>query len=153
VAQPGSAGTARAFRVGRRILLGGKALPAIRGLRFEVQTGAASAGGVRELTLGPPQILAVDLANGSITWSWGGMGSMPNLPGMGAVFGKTYPMLRVVRSESGTTFEGEWYVPPLGGGEDGAMRLLVCFDAEPHPGPKDGFMEADPESAVDLPAR
>lgn len=155
VAQPGSEGAVRAFRVGRRVLFGGTAPAGIGALRFEVQTGTSDASAPRELTLGPPQIVGVDLKTGLTLWSWGGMGSVPTFPGMGAraMFGKTRPVLRVVSSEAGTSFEGEWFVPTFGGGGESDMRLLVRFDREPHPGPRNGMIEGDPENAVDLPSR
>ena len=106
------------------------------------------------IAIGPPQVLAVDLSDGRTLWSWGGMGSMPSFgQDPKEIFGKTLPEMRVVASDAGTTFEGEWYVPVLGGPPDGAMRLLVRFDREPHPGPQGGMMEADLEHAVDLPSR
>ena len=81
------------------------------------------------------------------------MGSIPNFPGLdrSTMFGKTHPVLRVVTSETGTTFEGEWLVPKLGAGDN--MRLLIRFDSEPHAKPDKDGVEVDLEHAADLPSR
>ncbi len=154
VAPPGTDGTIRAFRVGRRILFGGTAAPGISGLRFEVQTGAKTVETHGISTLGPPQIVGADLRTSAVTWSWGGMGSMPTFPGMDTsqLFGKTYPVLRAVSSEAGTTFEGEWFIPEFGGKSD-LVRLLISLAGEPPPRPEGGGVMSDVEHSVDLPSR
>lgn len=154
VGLPGAKGSVRAFRVGRRILFGGTVPPEVGGLRFEVQTGAEAEDGSTDLALGPPQILVVDLGTGSVAWTWGGMGSVPNFPGMGGapLFGKTVPVLRVVRSSDGTTFEGEWFIPRFGEDCDG-IRLFVGFAPTPPPRPRGGMVSGSPQHAVNLPTR
>lgn len=145
-------GSIRAIRSGRRVLFGGEVPADHTGLRFEVQTGKAPAG-ERALTIGPPQVVVVDLAKGHWAWTWGGMGSIPNLPGMdmSTIFGKTQPVLRVVRGAERTTFEGEWTVPAMGD-PDELIRLLIQPTRKPDPRPSGG-VATDLESAVDLPAR
>lgn len=156
VAKPGSDGTVRAFRVGRRVLFGGTAPATCGGLRFEVQSGGASGAGAGRVEgvpiIGPPQVVGVDLKAGRWAWTWGGMGSAPHFQGMPAMFGQTQPVLRVVHADDKLTFEGEWFVPAMGD-EAGAVRLVVLFDAELHPGPQGGAMAANPQSSVDLPSR
>lgn len=155
VAEPGADGSVRAFRVGRRILFGGRAAPGVVGLRFEVQTGNEPTDAEAPPMLGPPQIVAVDLREGGrVAWTWGGMGSMPFFPGMDAndVFGKTTPTLRAVRTDAGTSFEGEWYIPKFGG-ESPAIRLLVGLTTVVPPLPRGGVVGMSPGSAVDLPSR
>lgn len=151
---PGSPGTVRAFRVGRRVIFGGTAPADCAGLRFEVQSGSVSGGGPLDV-VGPPQVLTMDLATGRGVWTWGGMASIPNLPGMDTskMFGKTWPVMRVVHTDAGTTFEGEWYVPVMGGEGKQRVKLVGIIDRTLHPGPKNGAMEAHPEQSKDLPAR
>jgi hypothetical protein len=74
VAKPGSEGTVRAFRVGRRVLFGGTAPADFGGLRFEVQSGSVQADSSAPFPMsGPPQVVGVDLKLGR--WAWtGGMG-------------------------------------------------------------------------------
>ena len=154
VALPESIPTARAFRVGRRVVFGGTAPTGITGMRFEVQVGTEKPGGEREIAIGPPQIVGVDLKKGRAIWTWGGMGSIPNFPGLdrSEMFGKTHPVLRVVTTETGCTFEGEWIVPKLGPGDD--MRLVISFAAEPPPQPeKSGAVDTEMQHAVSLPSR
>jgi pimeloyl-ACP methyl ester carboxylesterase len=145
-------GTLRAFRVGRRIVFGGTAGPGTKGLRFEVQTGTPQSG-ENAPPLGPPQVVAVDLGSNEIAWTWGGMGSVPNFPGidMGPMFGKTYPTLRAVPGENGLTFEGEWFIPEFLG-DSPAIHLVVSFSEVP-PDPPRGGVESFGEFAVDLPSR
>ena len=160
VAIPNGEGTARAFRVGTRVLFCGTAPAGIGGLRFEVQSGAApdNSNDMPFPMAGPPQVVGFDLQAGKPAWTWGGMASMPNIPGLdtSTMFGKTWPVVRVVKTDAGTTFEGEWNVPPLGGAGDPAkvkVRLVVVFDAELHGGPQGGGMDAHPQYSVDVPAR
>ena len=155
VAKPGSSGTVRAFRVGRRVLFGGTAPAGTGGLRFEVQTGAGGDGANIEgvPVLGPSQVVGVDLATGRWAWSWGGMGSAPRFPGMEPLFGQTHPELRVVRTDEKITFEGEWFVPAMGDAEKSQVRLVVVFDETLHPGPQNGGMTANPQHSVEVPSR
>jgi pimeloyl-ACP methyl ester carboxylesterase len=155
VAIPGSEGTVRAFRVGRRILFGGTAPLDLGGLRFEVQSGGLSGAGGSLDIVGPLQVVGVDLKTGKPAWSWGGMGSVPNFPGMedAPLFGKTRPVLRVVRGAEKLTFEGEWFVPAMGDEEGGRVKLVIAFDRELHPGPSNGMMDSNVQHAVDLPSR
>ena len=159
VSHPDSPTAIYAFRVGRRVLFGGKAPKGYAGLRFEVQSGFPGAMGDaspkgRAISVGPPQVVCIDIAKSLRMWSWGGMGSVPNMPGMDTsnMFGKTYPILRAVPGESGITFEGEWRVPAMGGGDDGQIRLFIGCDKQPYPRPR-GAVPADLDNAKDLPAR
>jgi pimeloyl-ACP methyl ester carboxylesterase len=152
VAKPASDGTVHAFRVGRRMLFGGTAPAATAGLRFEVQFGSVQTDAPFPMT-GPPQVVCVDLGNGKVAWSWGGMGSAPNLPGSEKLFGKTRPVLRVVRAGDRLTFEGEWTVPPMGDESASRMRLVVMFDRTLHEPPRGGMVEANVQDSAEVPAR
>ncbi len=79
---------------------------------------------------------------------------MPTFPGMDTsqLFGKTYPVLRAVSSEAGTTFEGEWFIPEFGDKSE-LVRLLISLAGEPPPRPEGGGVMSDLESSVDLPSR
>ena len=154
VARPGSDGPLRAFRVGQRVLFGGTAPVGIQGLRFEVQSGAGKdTGNVPFPMAGPPQVVAFDLAAGRPAWTWGGMASVPNLPGTQKLFGKTWPVVRVVQRGDMRTFEGEWIVPALGDPAASRVLLVVVFDAAVHPRPTGGTVEAHPDVVVEVPAR
>jgi hypothetical protein len=156
VARPGSEGTVRAFRVGQRVLFGGTAPADFGGLRFEVQSGPlASDSSAPFPMVGPSQVVGVDLKAGKPAWSWGGMGSVPDFPGMESapLFGKTRPAMRVVRGADKATFEGEWFVPAMGDEASNQVRLVVVFDRELHGGPQGGAMEANPQYTVEVPAR
>ena len=156
VALPQSEGSVRAFRVGRRVVFGGTAAATVTSLRFEVMVGELPVARAGIPPIGLPQVVCVDLADGHVLWSFGGMGSVPDLPGMGSspLFGKTRPAMRVVRTEAGTAFEGEWTVPAMGErpGDD-TVRLLAHLDRTPEPAPQNGMVPADPEHAVALPSR
>ncbi len=141
-------GEAWAIRVGRRILFGGRTGPATGGLRFEVQTGEEMA---RPGMVGPPQFVAFDLKSGQVAWKWGGMPQIPGLPGSDAMFGATLPAVRVVRTESATTFEGEWTIPTFGG-DSPVILLEVRFDETLSPRPTDGSIDTR-LSAVPVPER
>lgn len=145
-------GTMRAFRVGRRVIFGGTAGAGVGGIRFEVQTGKPR--GPDDPMIGPPQVVGMDLETMAVAWSWGGMGSMPRFPGELAktVFGKTYPTLRAVRGASGTTFEGEWFVPSFN--DDSSMiRLVVCFTEGPPERPAGPGVESFGHLSVEVPLR
>lgn len=144
-------GTMRAYRVGRRLVFGGTAGVGVRGLCFEVMTGNPPEDEPDSPHIGPPQVVGYDLGKGEVAWSWGGLGSMPNLPGLPPAFGKTHPVLRVVRGEEGSTFEGEWFIPAFFG-TSGQIRLVVSFSDEPPPAPSGGVESYVPFS-VEIPAR
>ena len=147
-------GCVHAYRVGRRVVFGGRVRKAVGGLRFEVQTGNEAQSVAGSTMLGPPQVVAVDLSDGQIAWSWGGMGSVPNFPGVGGkpLFGKTVPRLRVVHGEDWTTFEGEWYVPPFAG-ESPLIRLRIELGPEAPSKPEGGMLPMSGEGTKNLPSR
>lgn len=146
-------GTLRAYRVGRRVVFGGTAGPGVGGIRFEVATGRPAPGDEDSPFVGPPQVVGYDVARQEVAWSWGGMGSMPNFPGMDPrnTFGKTFPELRVARGEPGLTFEGEWFIPAF---QDATapIRLVVSFTDAPPPRPGGG-VESYSQFSVEVPAR
>ncbi len=154
VGLPTGPGTIRAVRIGRRLLFGGVVPLGAGGLRFEVQTGPESEGSDGELVLGPPQVLAVDLRDGVVAWSWGGMASFPGFAGIDTtkMFGKTQPVLRSVQGEDETCFEGEWYIPEFGDDSE-AIRLLIEVTQEVPPRPEGGMVTANPQHAVELISR
>lgn len=154
VAPEGSQGVIRAYRVGRRIVFGGTVPAAVVALRFEVQTGnEVHTIGERTL-LGPPQIAAVDLGTGRVAWNWGGMSSMPKVPGIDAseLFGKTTPALRVVKTEAGATFEGEWVIPTFGPSSE-LIHLSITPAIEIPAEPEGGMVSASEGNLVDLKSR
>ncbi len=147
-------GAVYAIRIGRRILFGGTAPARFRGLAFEVQTGDTEQKGEGVTTLGPPQIVGADLRTSKVLWSFGGMGSMMSIPGMdpSRFFGKTYPVLRAVMTDEGTTFEGEWTIPRFGGTSKFIRLCVVPLHAPPE-GPSGGGVRSYGHLTVDLASR
>ena len=156
VAVGDASGWVRAFRVGDRVLFGGRAEPGIKGLRFEVQHSGRPVDDPDSLVIGPPSIVTFDLEKGEPTWKFGGMASVPSFPGMPVMFGQTVPLVRRVVTDEGTSFEGEWHVPPLGDDGDpetGLLKLVVHFDKRVAPRPRGGGMPGAPDQAVAVPSR
>lgn len=151
---PGHGGSVHAIRVGRRILFGGVAPNGFHGLAFEVQTGDSEQKGEGITTVGPPQIVGADLRTSRVSWSFGGMGSAPRFPGvdLGSMFGQTQPVFRAVATPAGTTFEGEWVIPTLGG-ESQHIRLCIAVLRRPPEGPRGGGVVGFTQHTVDLPSR
>jgi pimeloyl-ACP methyl ester carboxylesterase len=149
----GRPGSVHAIRVGRRVLFGGVVPSGFTGLALEVQTGdKAQKQGDGVAALGPPQIVGVDLGTSRVTWSFGGVGSMPMFPGVPKLFGQTYPVLRAVAGPEGTTFEGAWTIPRFGEGSK-LIRLSIAVLQGPPPGPRNGGVMSYSPRTVNLPSR
>lgn len=144
----------RAFRVGRRVVFGGKVPDGQGSLLLALETGSVKVKGEdgQEVRRGAFSVAAIDLASGKVAWTVPTKEQVKD----SILEAPEPPAVRVVRTDGVTTVEGEWrsmrFLRSQGISDTSSVRCLARF-ASSLPEPPSESNPLDLEGRQELKSR
>ena len=121
-----------AYRVGHRLVFGGRTATGVKAVRLDVAFNTTEPRDPPGPVTGVPQIVCLDLESGTRAWKHGIAGWWGTAKT--SSFGPTLPRFRrVVHDDLSVTFEGTWMIRPtakLSSPTDGYLHIVAKFATE-----------------------